>query len=204
MKKQGRSFIRKNKFRSKNVTYIIAVEGHVTEQSYFKMFKVQGAHIDVQIVSKRTKGHPMKVYSRLKEHIEINEILLKKGDEAWLVVDRDEENRTEQQLNEVYEKCRNENFGFSLSNPCFEYWLLLHFETPAAKSVSNVQNCKKRLIRHLPNYEKNNVEINKLRPRVRDAVDNAKRLDSPPCLNWPHSTGSTVYRIVEKLLPSEI
>ena len=44
----------------------------------------------------------------------------------WLVVDKDK--WTDKQLNDVKEKCNKNHFSLTVSNPCFEYWLLLHFE----------------------------------------------------------------------------
>ena len=52
---------------------------------------------------------------------------LKPSDEAWLVVDKDQ--WTDEQLTQLHQwSLQQENYGFALSNPKFEYWLLLHFE----------------------------------------------------------------------------
>lgn len=52
---------------------------------------------------------------------------LKSSDEAWLVVDKDQ--WTEEQLRQLHQwSLQQANYGFALSNPKFEYWLLLHFE----------------------------------------------------------------------------
>ena len=52
---------------------------------------------------------------------------IKTTDEAWVVVDKDQWG--DAQLNSLFRWSQSStNFGFALSNPKFEYWLLLHFE----------------------------------------------------------------------------
>lgn len=48
-------------------------------------------------------------------------------DKICFIVDRDKESFTEQQYDSVLQTCKERNFGFYPSNPCFEFWLLLHF-----------------------------------------------------------------------------
>lgn len=53
-----------------------------------------------------------------------------KGDENQdvfaVMVDRDQFSHTNEQLMDLLERCRINNYGFYISNPCFEFWLLLH------------------------------------------------------------------------------
>jgi hypothetical protein len=41
---------------------------------------------------------------------------------------------------------------FALSNPKFEYWLLLHFND--GTGIASSRDCSDRLKRHLPGYDK--------------------------------------------------
>ena len=68
-----------------------------------------------------------------------------------------------------------------LSMPCFEYWLLLHFEyttraflgTPGRSACSRVIS---ELKRHLPDYEKNDPRLFvRLREQMPEAVARAKQ-----------------------------
>lgn len=52
----------------------------------------------------------------------------KEIDTLCLVVDRDPESFTSKQFDEVYKTCKQHGFHFLVSNPCFEFWLLLHFD----------------------------------------------------------------------------
>ncbi|MCK4378261.1 MAG: RloB domain-containing protein [Deltaproteobacteria bacterium] len=91
----------------------------------------------------------------------------------------------------------NRGVGIAVSNPCFEYWLLLHFDN--GDSVANSSDCLQKLKRYLPHFQKGHVEIGKLKPGVQDAIVRARQKDRPPTIDWPRSTGSTLYRLVEKL-----
>ena len=93
---------------------------------------------------------------------------------------------------------QNPRYGFALSNPKFEYWLLLHFED--GSGITSSRQCQERLETYLPNYEKGNLENRKLETGIRNAISRAKAKDSPPCVNWPTNRGTTVYRLVEKLI----
>ena len=49
-------------------------------------------------------------------------------DKMCLIVDRDKKSFKEEQYNYVKEECKRKNFKFYVTNPCFEFWLLLHFD----------------------------------------------------------------------------
>lgn len=53
-------------------------------------------------------------------------------DKICLIVDRDKESFLATSKNNQYDyvlrTCREKGFGFYVSNPCFEFWLLLHFD----------------------------------------------------------------------------
>ena len=63
------------------------------------------------------------------------------------------------------------NRGFALSNPNFEYWLLLHFEN--GDDVATVDECLRRLKIYLPNYDKDILDESKILPRVGSAITHA-------------------------------
>lgn len=48
------------------------------------------------------------------------------GDVFGIVIDRDSASHSEKQINRVIKKCYEKGYRFFLSNPCFEFWLLLH------------------------------------------------------------------------------
>ena len=173
--------------------FVIATEGTKTEPQYFDLFK-HSQHLFIQVV--KSKHHaPHQVLGRLKDHLKGED--LSPSDEAWLVVDKDK--WTDDQLARLHAWSQEaDNYGFALSNPKFEYWLLLHFEP--GTNIGSSRECSARLKRHLPNYDKD-IDSRKFTPdRIKEAIDRAKARDNPPCADWPRALGSTtVYKLVEKI-----
>ena len=181
--------------------FIIAVEGVKTEPQYFAVFKQQSEQSVIQINCLKG-GHdssPPQVLKRMADHLKRE--TLKKSDEAWLVVDKD--HWTDEQLMQLYEWSNQaQNYGFALSNPKFEYWLLLHFED--GTGITSSRACSDRLKRHLPDYDKGIDARAITQDRINEAVRRARQRDIPPCADWPRIFGgTTVYKLVEKLLKDD-
>ena len=188
-----RSFSRPKPVRRYRKLYLIATEGRKTEMLYFAMFNSQEATIHIQILPSKYKTSPPQVLNRAKKYVKQEQ--LKKNDEIWIVIDRDSWER--EQLEEVFEGCQKFKYNLAVSNPLFEYWLLLHFEN--GKGIKSSKECSLRLQKFLPHFEKGRLEITKIIPRIQNAIQHAEAKDKPPCQKWPDSNGSTVYRLVKKL-----
>jgi hypothetical protein len=150
----------------------------------------------VKCLKGRNDSAPRHVLKRMEDYLRQQD--LKDSDEAWLVVDRDL--WTEEQLTQLHAWTqRRANYGLALSNPKFEYWLLLHFED--GTGVKSVQNCIDRLKRHLPDFDKD-IDARKItRQGIDDAIRRAKLRDNPLCADWPRTIGgTTVYRLIENIL----
>ena len=125
----------------------------------------------------------------------VKEEQLKKTDETWLVIDMDQ--WPADQLEEVFAGCQSAGFHLAVSNPKFEYWLLLHFEDGGG--VKSPRACLEKLRHYLPDYEKGSLAVHRLYPWIPDAIRRAEEKNRPPCEKWPEQNGSTVYLLVEKL-----
>ena len=175
--------------------FVIATEGTKTEPQYFALFNNRHSFVKVDCVKGKPHSAPHRVLGRMKDRLEQEDLL--PSDEAWLVVDKDE--WTDGQLAQLHAWSQEaDNYGFALSNPKFEYWLLLHFEP--GTGIRSSRECSDRLKRHLPNYDKS-IDTRKFTPdRIKEAIDRAKARDNPPCEDWPRALGSTtVYKLVEKI-----
>lgn len=173
--------------------FIVSTEGAVTEREYFHLFK-QGTRRMCKCLTASGKSSPMQVLARLDDY------LLKEQPaepfEAWLVVDKN--NWTEEQLRPLQDwQLKKPNHGLAVSNPCFEIWLLLHFDD--GKGVSSSRDSVRRLKKHLPNYDKH-VDGSKFsQGRISDAIRRVQQKDTPTCKDWPRGTGTTVYRLVKNI-----
>lgn len=188
MAKGRRPFRRRAPDRHYRKRFVVATEGQETELQYFSMFNSKHSTVQVVLLKSKRKTSPGQVLNRLKRAD------IAQKDHAWIVIDRD--TWEEEQLNRVFDGCEAKGYKMALSNPMFEYWLLLHFEDGNGVHAGNV---KTRLKTHLPDFTKSHVEIHKIAPGIDDAIRRAGRKDNPPCEKWPLATGTTVYRLVKEL-----
>ena len=176
--------------------FVISVEGSKTEPQYFSMFNEPQSIVQVKCLKRPSnESSPIQVLKKMQDHLKRES--LRKTDEAWLVVDKD--SWTEDQLRELLDwamKC--ENHGFALSNPNFEYWLLLHFED--GNRISSPQECLARLKRHLPNYKKD-IESKKINlERITKAIARAKQREVNRLNDSAQIGSTTVYKLIERIL----
>lgn len=123
MPRERREFKRPSFVRNVQKLFVIATEGVKTEIKYFEQFKSEEYYNNQSIfieVLKRltTDSSPAVVIKQL--NIFSKEFNLKDGDELWMVIDRDKQSWSTQQIAEVARLCIQKRYGFALSNPCFE------------------------------------------------------------------------------------
>lgn len=113
----------------------------------------------------------------------------KRFDKICLIVDRDKESflaiPENNQYDYVLRTCRKKGFGFYVSNPCFEFWLLLHFDEvfklDRDKLLENPQvTAKRRYAEHelrklLPGYKKEKYNVDILIKNLSLALYNAEQ-----------------------------
>ena len=189
--------------------FLIAAEGAKTERSYFeKNIRPLNDQVTIKFIPKPTHASsPRDVQEVLASAIKKSGAL-RAGDEAWIVIDRDQWEKEDIQavidwtVGKSTGKC---HCDLALSNPCFEYWLLLHFED--GKELSTTKECQKRLNNHIRLGKGKNVPKGSFcREQVEDAIKRAKKMDSKRRYgksNQPLQSGcigTTVHRLVEKLL----
>ncbi|MCL2623853.1 MAG: RloB family protein [Planctomycetaceae bacterium] len=192
--------------------HVIAVEGDRTEKNYFQYLsdELDFAVAKVQVIPPESRSAPRHVLEKLYDYIKNSG----RGGTTflWMVIDKDQNKPGE--LDAIFKECRSHKIECCVSNPAFPFWLLLHFENgqgipPAESDKSNsaVVDCENRIRekRYLPGFDKRitGKHWEALRPKLERAIANAKKLDDPPCKDYPRERcGSTVYRLVEKLLPA--
>ena len=117
-----RSFRRRSGQRRYRKLFVIAAEGEKTEPQYFSLFNNASV---IRVLSLKCSGDsaPEQVMERMQRYLEQEEI--KNTDEAWLVVDKDQWSDAQLQRLHLWTQGAT-NYGLALSNPKFEYWLLLH------------------------------------------------------------------------------
>ncbi len=105
-------------------------------------------------------------------------------DKVCFIVDRDRKSFTDKQYDYVLEQCRKRGFGLYLTNPCFEFWLLMHFddviELDKEQLLENPfvtyerRYSEQELRKRIPGYNKAKYDARKLIKSVDVAINNEK------------------------------
>lgn len=184
------------------IIYIIC-EGKETETNYFKHFRTRNCLVDVvPISSKHTAAEHLVKHARtLISHADY---FPKDGDQIWCVFDCDD--NSDVALRNAGEYAKQKGYKIAYSNPCFEYWYLLHFvkqngHLKGADEVLHLLQSKGRLEK----YEKNLDVFSELLPYQSEAIQRAKdRLeqlyrDNVIILSRASNPSTTVHELVEYL-----
>lgn len=174
--------------------YIIATEGEYPEKLYFSMFR--NPRIQVRVLpTEEGRSAPEYVLEQLE--LFVDQYQIGDEDELWVMLDVDRWGS--RKLSEISALTSQKGYGMAISNPCFEIWLYLHF-----LDIENIRlSCREvvdLLRRHLGSYKKTKLDTETYRPLITDAVRRSKELHSNPSERWPSSSGTHVYKIVEKLI----
>ncbi|MFJ1765539.1 RloB family protein [Amycolatopsis sp. NPDC088138] len=110
-------------------------------------------------------------------------------DEVWCVVDVDEFD-----LDKAVTAARQLDVRLAISNPCFEYWLLLHFEACAAP-LTCYGDVEKRLLKHVPGYRKSALTFGDYVHGVAAAVERARHPEAGHTRNPSTQVGLLVEKI---------
>lgn len=102
-------------------------------------------------------------------------------DKVCVIVDRDRESFTQKQYGEVLSICKKEGFDFHVTNPSFEFWLLLHFTDHVENREEILANKKKtnkrsaveiELEKACPHFQKTNYHPDVFIANIDKAVEN--------------------------------
>lgn len=158
---------------------LIVCEGEKTEPNYFRelcsYYKLSVANV---VVTPAEGSSPITVvrFSKTRQRLE-----KKQGeqyDRIYCVFDRDEHTT----FRAACEQAATNGFRLATSIPCFEYWLLLHFEATNAPfehegGRTAAQNVQRSFKKCMPDYSKGRAGVfNALIQRLDDAKNRAERV----------------------------
>lgn len=178
--KNNSALKRKGPQRNQYETILIVCEGEKTEPNYLNEIK-NDLKISTVTIYKNTKGlKPDEVLSTAKkEYKRANEGY----DRIYCVFDEDEHSTYKDTIHRIKQKPKNIKCKIYAINsaPCFEIWLLLHFEyttkqyhTPRCSICDGVI---KELEKYIPEYSKNYINLYlEIKDKTKFAIDNAKKL----------------------------
>lgn len=176
---------------------VIASEDTYAVKQYFERMQVRRVQVEV-IATDDCRSSPKHVMKRLDDFRKEN--ATEPGDQFWVCIDKDRWAGPSHIANlvEVLRECRTKGYSVTISSPCFELWLLLHFEDVTADIPLSCKQIVQRLRDVAGGYAKNccaRLPIDL--PMVHDAVSRAANLDTGEDI--PPVIGSRVYKIVETI-----
>lgn len=112
-----------------------------------------------------------------------NQLSVSNGDAVWVVADGDVNYNTpdpiaakDKLLSKAQKMADAKGIHIALSNPCFEFWYLLHFQY-TTKFFKDYPAVKNALTAYIPDYEKTGDVYSQLSGYTADALQNAKRVE---------------------------
>jgi hypothetical protein len=168
--------------RAPRLAILIVCEGEKTEPNYFRSLAEAlrlGPLVDVQVEGEGCGSAPISVVDHAIEARDERKQANKKGfasvafEEVWCVMDV-EAPKPHQSLDQAYGKARANKIMVALSNPCFEYWYILHFER-TSKTFHENKEVRRHLGKYITKYEKGNKgNFELVRRFTKTAVEHAK------------------------------
>lgn len=165
---------------------MIVTEGGITEPMYFKSFSTRLKNIDIRVVPNSKKGSKTDYMNLLKKAIEQRDnadLSEDDGDTVWIVADGDTNLQVpgsleakNKMLASARKQAAKEHIHLLISNPCFEFWFLLHRQY-TTKFLEDYAAVKQEL-EHvgITDYEKNRDVYTLLLPDMNRALINADRV----------------------------
>jgi hypothetical protein len=141
-------------FKELKPVVLIVCEGRETEPNYFNDLKRVWdlTTVDVEVVGSNVCGTtaPKGIvdYAKCRFQELRKERRDVKKEDVWCVFDRDQH----PSFDEAIKKAKDNGFGAAFSNPSFELWYLLHFQSQTAHIERD--DVTKLLKTHIPGYEK--------------------------------------------------
>lgn len=215
MPRERQEIFRESKTIEKERIIVLAFEGNDTERIYFEEFKSDNQFneelVYLHLLSRAktdTNSAPNHVFNKLKKKAK-EEYNFNKADELWMIIDKDRW----QNIPEIIELCKQQgNMFVAGSNPCFEFWILLHVKDFAELKDTEKTNLlinpkvsnRKRFIDDFlsrifeDGYNKTNPRPERFLPHLDYAIKQGQELN----LNdeeFPEGLGSHVYKLMLKI-----
>ena len=164
---------RSGKKRKRNPVVYIICEGAETEPRYFRAFRTRYCNIDIIPLSSSYKSADSLV-RKTKSTLGENPYYPDEGDAVWCVFDCDE--NTNEMLRSAKVLADKSGYRIAYSNPCFEYWYLLHY----AEHSGYLENCdavirQLQIKGRLQGYSKADDLYPVLLPMQPDAIKRAEK-----------------------------
>ncbi|MFI9452356.1 RloB family protein [Amycolatopsis sp. NPDC052450] len=190
MTRRENSGRRRSAFREQRTSVLVVCGAEATEPGYFEGLKRARRNPAITVKIKAKRGDPdavVKYAAGMRDRAEGT------YDEVWCVVDVDEFD-----LDKAVATARRLRIDLAISNPCFEFWLLLHFEACSAP-MTCYGDVAKRLVKHVPGFDKAALRFADYENGIEAAVLRAKKQNGEPGGEHGRNPSTGVWVLVDKI-----
>ncbi|MCF7955778.1 MAG: RloB family protein [Phycisphaerae bacterium] len=213
-KVRGRNLERRKPLRTTGKTVLIVCEDAKSSTDYFKKLrsKLNIKPVNVEVCGKECGSDPRSVvnYANKRKDAAVISPVGDAYDETFCVIDIDKHQADN--LNAAIQKARDSDIHLIISNPCFEYWYVLHFKKTG--SVYNHYQSVQKEIRDILRqefkdtrykYEKSGCQFfDTIYPKTRTAIENSRSILKSQHKNEPDlskcNPSTHVHQIVECMM----
>jgi hypothetical protein len=161
-------------------TILVVTEGEKTEPIYLSGLRnhLKLSTAEIQIIN----APGTDAYTIVKEAISIRDQRKREAktgytvpyDSTWAVFDTERAD-TNPRLHDALQLARSRKINVALSNPCFEFWILLHDIFTTAPFMKCAEVIRRIKADFNPGYEKNDPTVSEYLPKIQVAVRNSAR-----------------------------
>jgi hypothetical protein len=159
---------------------LLVCEGSKTEPLYFRALQRELKLLPVEIEIVGQGAAPITVVQRAVEmrKTRTREVRRRRKDleydHVWCVIDVEQPHENPSLL-PALNQARDNKIDVALSNPCFEYWFILHF-AECGRPLIDQDGVVRELKRHIPEYDKAQDVFDQVWASVDQAVRRAKAI----------------------------
>lgn len=149
---------------------------------------------------------------KITTYIEQQQILYIEGlDHICLIIDRDKGNIKTEQYQKIVERCKEKKIRLFVTNPAFEFWLLLHsekvFDYERDELLINYKAGRKRFLERIlsevfDGYSKGKINVDRFLPHIHDAIEREKCF-CEDVTGLQENLGSNVGLLLSEFMPDE-
>ncbi|HPR17156.1 MAG TPA: RloB family protein [Candidatus Cloacimonadota bacterium] len=178
--------------------FYIAPEGSKTEYNYFQDIQLKLRLENVEIIpvpreSGDTQSNPEHIVDIAASYCNEEKIKVSKNVHVAIIIDFD---RWREKIVKAFQDARQMRFDFYVSNPCIELWFCLHSnEFVLPERVQTLCSYYKQQFGNLFNGH-----YDALYPLTKNAIRNAKQIDSDTDADWPITVGTNLYKLFDLIM----
>jgi RloB-like protein len=164
-----------------------------TEIDYLKGLRglVESRSVELVVMERPSAPHQVVAFARDYKSP-------KDFEERWCVIDVDNFEREGKKISAAVQIARECEASLAISNPCFEFWLLLHhaYRTPPAIVCRDIEAVLREYVK---DYDKARLRFSEFADGIKDAVERARKID-PTGVEHSINPSTGMWRLVERIM----